>query len=146
MAFLPLQNKVQISTGAARGPAYLVSPLATQAAPYTLQQSYYIHVHTDMPAPPGSILEDSSEWLPPLKSYITTRFPLSTIVLMSSSSRSVHLSLLLDGNVSRTGTQSCSYPSPFYYAKLYRASGGYQSGCLLFLGTWEEHTFLLPGS
>lgn len=25
-----------------------------------------------------------------------------------------------------------------------RASGAYQAGSLLFLGTWEEHTSLLP--
>ena len=45
-AFLPLQNKIQTPMGAAQGPAYLDSPLATQATPYMLQQTHNTHTRT----------------------------------------------------------------------------------------------------
>lgn len=67
-----------------------------------------------LPAPPTSTLEGSSEWLPLLRSHITTPFPPPAHSRLPSAVRSTHSSLPLDGNISRAGIQPCSYPSPFY--------------------------------
>lgn len=92
-----------------------------------------------LPAPPTSTLEDSSEWLPLLRSHITTPFPPPAHSRLPSAVRSTHYSLPLDGNISRAGIQ-------LFISQPFLCSGAYRFGCLLFLGTWEGHKSLLPCS